>query len=52
MVLVVSFVVSVITTLITLRCIRKPTGTLLRYHPYRRHLQDGHKVEECEGGDL
>ena len=46
-VLVASFVGAVTTTLITLMCSRKPTGTLLSHHPYRRHLQDVDK-ESCE----
>ena len=51
-VLVASFVGAVTTTLITLMCSRKPTGTLLSHHPYRRHLQDVDTVEECEGTKL
>ena len=51
-VLVASFGGAVTTTLITLMCSRKPTGTLLSHHPYRRRCQDGDTEEECEEGDL
>lgn len=49
---VTSFVGAVTTTLITLMCSRKPTGTLLSHHPYKRHLQDVDTVEECDGNKL